>query len=219
MLYPRHVRSCLIALILLAGGGGAVAQTSDGSLADRVDRYCIRPDGDHRMTWQRAEEDGYVALAPGDVPDLRLISTFAPALRGFRRVEGDREFRILTSSGRIMSPDQGVSYFRWCWVSASEDDRGRVDRDLAALLGQRGFRVERVRMFAWLPRPDGGSEAVSRRVFLRSGWQMAREQGLRQVTTRQSGRGVFVGYGSPRDEATYRDFDWAGPEPLQSPDE
>lgn len=190
----------------------------DMSLAEMADRYCVGPDGDHRMTWMLAEQDGFVSLGPEDVPQSGIPGIQNDVLRGLRlRIEGT-EFRLLTAANRVVAADQGTTYFRRCWVSSSRADRRRVDAEFQREFATRGFRVGPVRMFAWIPRPDGSLEPVSRRVYMRQGNELARTQGLRQLTTRQYEDGVFIGYASPRDEATYRGFDWRGPDPVPRPD-
>lgn len=183
-----------------------------------AEHYCVGPDGDHRLTWARLEADGLQPIAPEAVEDLHLRGSVAIGLRGFEKTEEGREYRVLTSSGRISSGDQGTTYYRWCWVASSLEDRRRVDAEFQREFATRGFRVGPVRMFAWIPRPDGSLEPVPRRVYMRQGHELARTQGLRQLTTRQYEDGVFIGYASPRDEATYRGFDWRGPDPVPRPD-
>jgi hypothetical protein len=170
------------------------------------------------MTWTRAQQDGFLSLRPEDVPRPGLPGIHDDTLRGYRHVSADKELRILTAATWIQSPDQGTTYYRWCWVSSSRADRRRVDAEFQRQFSTRGFRVGPVRMFAWIPRPDGSLEPVSRRVYMRQGNELARTQGLRQLTTRQYEDGVFIGYASPRDEATYRGFDWRGPDPVPRPD-
>ncbi len=188
------------------------------SLSEMTDRYCIGPDGDHRLTWTLLEQDGFAPLSPDAFETLHLRGTVANGIRAFSKVEGDRELRVLTSSSWLRVPDQGQTFYRWCWVSVSPESMSQAERDMREAMDGRGFRVERVRLFAWIPRPDGLNEAVSRRDYMREGNTLAREQGMRQVTLRAYEGAVFVGYASPRDEATYREFDWAGPEPVPAPE-
>lgn len=194
------------------------AKQSSDDLVDMAVRYCIDPDGDHRLTWALAERDGFSVISADEVSGLRLRGSVASALRGFRKIEDGKQIQILTSSSFLRAPDQGTTYYRWCWVSSSSDRFDGVNRGLAEFLRVPSFRVEKVRLFAWIPRPGGTTDVVSRRQYLEHGNPLAREQGMRQVTTRQLGDGVSVGYASPRDEATYRDFDWAGPEPVPAPE-
>ena len=196
---------------------GVNSSPMDMSLAEMAHRYCVGPDGDHRMTWMRAEQDGFVSLGPEDVPRSGIPGIQDDVLRGLRRQTGGTEFRVLTAANRVIANDQGTTFFRRCWVSSSRDDRRRVDAEFQRVFATRGFRVGPVRMFAWIPRPDGSLEPVSRRVYMRQGNELARTQGLRQLTTRQYEDGVFIGYASPRDEATYRGFDWRGPDPVPRP--
>ncbi|MCZ8164020.1 MAG: hypothetical protein O9246_01360, partial [Brevundimonas sp.] len=143
----------------MAGGAAlAVPSPPPPSLAELADYYCIAPDGDHRMTWTRAQQDGFVSLRPEDVPQAGLPSIHDDTLRGYRRVSADGEFRIFTAATWIRSPDQGTTFYRWCWVSSSRDDRRRVDDEFQREFATRGFRVGPVRMFAWIPRPDGSLE-------------------------------------------------------------
>lgn len=193
------------------------AETEVERLIDSADRYCIQPDGDHRMTWHLAERDGFAPLSPDTFGGARTPGIIGSTLRGFSKIVDGREVRVLTAASWLRAPEQGLTYFRWCWVSSSHDDIATVDGQLRRHLGWRGFRVERSRVFAWIPRPDGELEPVSRRIFMGEGVALAREQGLRQLLTRRSGDAVFIGYASPRDEATYRDFDWAGPDPVPAP--
>ncbi|KPF78752.1 hypothetical protein IP78_10460 [Brevundimonas sp. AAP58] len=200
----------------------ALPQTSgsfNGSdLVGLADRYCIGPDGDHRATWQYIAEDGFTPLTAEDFPNLHLPGSFERHIRAFRKFEGSRELRVITAANRMRAPGQGITYLRWCWVSSSVDDVRRVDGDMRELVGVRSFRVEGpTRLFAWIPRPDGSNEAISRRVFMREGWTLAREQGLRQLTLTSHEGGVFVGYASPRTEETWEGFDWSGPEPVPRP--
>jgi len=187
---------------------------SDESLADLAYRYCIEPDGDHRLTWHRAEQDGFTWMTPDDIPRLYLPGTFTPNLRGLQKTSGGVTIRVLTSAFRWRAPDDGQTFFRQCWFSASTGDLNQTREDLGALLDLRSFRSREVVVFAWIPRPDGTSSFVSRRDYLRHVLTLSREQGMRQIMLRQYEGSVFVGYSSPRDEATYRDFDWAGPEPV-----
>jgi hypothetical protein len=188
------------------------------SLADLADRYCIDPDGDHRLTWHRAEQDGFRWMTPEDIPRLHLPGTFAPNLRGLQRTSQGTTIRILTSAFRWTAPDDGRTFFRQCWISASTGNLDETRKDLGVLLNVRSFRSREVVVFAWIPRPNGAPTSVSRRDYLRRVLTLSREQGMRQIMLRQYEGSVFVGYSSPRDEATYRDFDWAGPEPMAAPE-
>ena len=209
----------LTVVLEIAGGASLVAaQEAPPSLVEMANHYCVGPDGDHRLTWARIEADGFQPIAREAVEGLYLRGSLASALRGFEKSEGDHVYRVLTSSGRVFGANQGTTFYRWCWVSSSRDDRRRVDDEFQREFATRGFRVGPVRMFAWIPRPDGSLEPVSRRVYMRQGNELARTQGLRQLTTRQYEDGVFIGYASPRDEATYRGFDWRGPDPVPRSD-
>jgi hypothetical protein len=188
------------------------------SLADLADRYCIEPDGDHRLTWHRAEQDGFRWMTPDDIPRLYLRGSFGPHLRGLQRTSDGTTIRILTSAFHWTSPGDGETFFRQCWLSTTDDEFRQTQQDLTGLLDFRPFRSKEVVIFAWIPRPDGTREPVSRRDFARQHLTLSREQGMRRIFLRQYDGGVFVGYSSPRDEATYRDFDWAGPEPVAAPE-
>jgi hypothetical protein len=208
------------AIALLSLGAGSANSTSFQEIdhfADLADRYCIEPDGDHRLTWHRAEQDGFIRMTPADIPRLYLPGSFAPNLRGLQRTSNGTTIRILTSAFRWSSPGDGESFFRQCWVSTTDDAFRRTQQDLTRLLDLRPFRSREVVIFAWIPQPDGGKTPVSRRDYHRQHLTLSRERGLRQVFLRQYDAGVFLGYSSPRDEATYRDFDWAGPEPVAPP--
>lgn len=212
--------SLVLSLCLAGTSGTSSASTwqSSASLAELALRYCIDPDGDHRLTWALAERDGFSVISEAEVSGLRLRGSVASALRGFRKVEDGKQTQVLTSSSFLRAPDQGTTYYRWCWVSSSSNGFDGVNRDLTEFLRVPSFRVDKVRLFAWIPRPDGTSELVSRRRYLDQGNPLARDQGMRQVTIRRLGDGVSIGYASPRDEATYREFDWAGPEPVPAPE-
>lgn len=202
---------------LLIGQAPGGSQSSE-PLAVLANRYCIRPDGDHRATWQFITDDGFTPLTAEDFPNLRLPGSFERHIRAFRRFDGPLEIRVITAASRIRAPDQGISFYRWCWVSSSIAEVRQVESDIRELVGVRSFRVEgATRLFAWIPRPDGSNEAVSRRVFMREGWVLAREQGLRQLTLTSRDGGVFLGYASPRTEETWEGFDWSGPEPVPRP--
>ena len=188
------------------------------SLADLAWRFCIEPDGDHRLTWHRAEQDGFRWMTPDDVPNLYLPGTFGPDLRGLEKTSDGTTIRILTSAFRWTSPGDGRTFFRQCWLSASAADLGRTRADLGALLDVRPFRSKEVIVFAWIPLPDGTSSSVPRRDYLRNVLTLSRDHGMRQIMLRQYDASVFIGYSSPRDEATYREFDWAGPEPIDAPE-
>lgn len=193
----------------------SVAQNSNDDREISVqllDRYCLAWDGDHRATWQRLEEAGF---APVEVDRSRsIIGVLDATLRVYERNQGGTSVRVMTGANWIRMGGQGRTYYRWCWVSAP-GDLGRADRQIAAMLGVGSFRVVRgTRLFAWIPRPGEINERVSRNAYFRSGQVLAREQGLRQVTMRSHDGQVYLGYGSPRDEATYLGFDWAGPEPV-----
>lgn len=216
---PASIVAYSVAGMVLAGMSyfGASLSQDDLPVIEMADRYCIAPDGDHRMTWHLADRDGFSPLSPDQFSKARTPGVINTTLRGFGKNLENREIRVLTAASWIRSGDQGLSHYRWCWVSSSDEDIGDVDHQMRRLIGSRGFRAAQSRVFAWIPRPDGSLEPVSRRVFMRSGWALAREQGLRHITTRRFGNGVFIGYASPRDEATYRDFDWSGPEPVPAP--
>lgn len=187
-------------------------------VAELAERLCIRADGDHRLTWQRAQEVGFVPIDPTDFGGrLRAVGVEDDSLRGFTRTTNGVEFRIITAATWISSEDQGQTFYRWCWASSSSGSRDRAVRELTPILGVRSFRSENVRLFAWIPRPDGTMESVRKTTYMRSQKVLAREQGMRQVLVRHIGDGVSIGYGSPRDEATYRGFDWAGPVPVPAP--
>ncbi len=187
-------------------------------VADLAERLCIRADGDHRFTWQRAEEDGFVPIDPADFGGrFRAYGVEDASLRGFTRTTDGIEFRIITAATWISSEDQGQTFYRWCWASSSLGSRDRAVSELTPTLGVRSFRSEKVRVFAWIPRPDGTMEAVRKPTYMRYQKVLAREQGMRQVLVRNINDGVSIGYGSPRDEATYREFDWGGPEPVPAP--
>lgn len=217
----RPVNFYSIVLILLVGAlisPASALEQPEPLLADLADQLCVTPDGDHRMTWQYAERDGFSLLRAEDFPGLTTPSVHGDTLRGFAKTIDGRELRVLTGASFISAPDQGITYYRWCWVWASPDRLDGVVRTLQSRFDTRGFRNEKVRLFAWIPRPDEVVEPVSRRRYLREHNALAREQGMRQVMVRQVGDGVSIGYASPRDEATYREFDWAGPEPVPVPE-
>lgn len=192
--------------------------TSSG-ITDLAERLCIRADGDHRFTWQRAQEVGFVPINPADFGGrLGAVGVEDDSLRGFTRTTNGVEFRVITAATWISSLDQGQTFYRWCSVSSSSGSRDRTVGELTRVLGVRSFRSDKVRLFAWIPRPDGTMEPVGRTTYMRSQKVLAREQGMRQVLVRSTGEGVSIGYGSPRDEATYRNFDWSGPDPVPRPE-
>ena len=184
------------------------------SLTSRAERYCIDPDGDHRLTWHRAEQDGFTLLSNAEYARLRLPGT--GGLRAFSKTEHGIEYRILTAAHSETGPS-GIAYFRRCWVSSSQYSIDDANRELRDLLGFRHFRAKNTFVYAWIPQTDGTLRPVSRRIYMRSSLRMAAEQGLRQVSAKQYEDQVFISYASPRDRAIYRDFDWAGPEPVVDP--
>lgn len=190
---------------------------SFNSPATLFNRYCIGPDGDHRATWQYVEDDGFVPLTPDDIPDPIRRGTFVLTLRGFKKTIGPNEVRVITGANRTRIPDQGATYFRWCWLSSTASDAAEANRQMREILGQRGFRSERVRVYAWIPRPDEVLEPISRRRYFEESNIIARTQGLRQVFVRENDGVVFMAYASPRTEETYQYFDWSGPEPVPAP--
>ncbi len=188
------------------------------TLPEIANRYCIAPDGDHRLTWQLAEEDGFSWLNHTHFPNLRIRTTPNVNLRGLEKSIDGITYRVLTTAYSHTSRDDGHSFFRQCWVSASAYDINDAEQELNNMLGVRRFRSQRTLIYAWIPQIDGSRRTVIRRVYMRKNLTLAREQGLRQVTLARYGTASFIGYRSPRDEATYRLFDWAGPEPVASPE-
>lgn len=148
-------------------------------LADLADLYCVAADGDHEITWNRAEADGFSALAPEQFSNLRLPG--ARDLRGYSRTIGGVEVRVLTARNTISGMGLGVTPFHLCWVSARPLDRREVERSFQQSLGQRGFRQERARMFLWVPQPDGSNRPVSRREWSRYGQSISRERDARML--------------------------------------
>lgn len=215
----RTYGPALLTALLLGGAGPTFAQEAEEplDLVALAERYCVVPDGDHRLTWTLAERDGFSWLSEDNFPGLRLPSAIGENLRGLSNLVDGREVRVLTSAFSWVAPGDGQTYFRQCWVSASDYDLGRARLDLRSALGVPGFTSKQVHIYAWVPRADGSNRVVSRRDYRRRHLTMAREEGLRQVSLRQHGRAVFIGYTSPRDRATYEQFDWAGPEPVPAP--
>jgi len=204
----------LVMSTLLAGSQGSPAVGEE--VAELLERYCLAWDGDHRATWQRLEEDGFERIER-DRPGESLFGVLDATLRIYARDGSDDGAGVMTGANWIRSPGQGRAHYRMCWVSAPGDPEA-ADRRLRNVLGIDSFRVVRgTRLFAWIPRPGDVNEPVSRREYFRSGQRLAREQGLRQVTIRDHEGQVFLGYASPRDEATYLGFDWSGPEPVPRP--
>ena len=214
-----HISRLLVAVLSLTilPKASVASAAQDVDLANLIDRYCIVPDGDHRQTWVRATDDGFSVLPPEDFEGLDARGVHDDTLRGFTRTIGPTEYRVLTASTWLRRPDQGTSYFRLCWVSSSLENASDVDSKLAAMASNGGFRIGKVRVFAWIPLPDGASEPVTRRTFMRSSNELARDQGMRQIISRRFERGMFVGYVSPRSEEDYRGFDWMGPPPIARP--
>lgn len=194
------------------------ADTDPLTLSELADRYCIGPDGDHRLTWHLAEQDGFVWLTADQFPNLRLLSGAGNNLRGLEKTIDGVQIRVLTSAYAMTVPDDGKSYFRQCWVTASPYDAGDAERGLNALLGVRRFRADNTLVYAWIPQVDGSRRSVSRRIYMRRNMTLSNEQGLRQATLKSYQGGTFIGYRSPRDRETYRLFDWAGPEPVSAPE-
>jgi len=188
------------------------------TLTELADRYCIGPDGDHRLTWHLAEQDGFTWLTADQFPNLRLISGAGNNLRGLEKNIDGVQIRVLTSALSWSAPDDGQSYFRQCWISASLYDSNHAEREMDALLGVRRFKSKNTWIYAWIPRIDGHRSAINRRTYRRQHLTLAREQGLREVTLQHYQGGTFIGYRSPRDRDTYRLFDWAGPEPVAAPE-
>lgn len=186
-------------------------------LSQAADRYCIRPDGDHRLTWHLAEEDGFSWLTPASFPRLRIHTSADANLRGLEKTINGVNIRVLTSAFSQTHPGDGHTYFRQCWVSASNYNQQDAERELNDLLGIRRFRSRNVLIYAWIPQADGSQRAINRRIYMRRNLTLAREQGLRQVTLKQYGAATFIAYRSPRTRETYRLFDWAGPEPVAAP--
>ena len=192
------------------------APTTGDEATELLERYCLAWDGDHRATWQRLEEDGFERIER-DRPGESLFGVLDATLRIYAPNGADHDTRVMTGATWITSPDQGRAHYRMCWVSAPGDAEA-ADRRLRNTLNIASFRVVRgTRLFAWIPRPGDVNEPVSRREYFRSGQRLAREQGLRMVTIRDHEGQVFLGYASPRDEATYLGFDWSGPEPMPRP--
>ena len=216
---PMRLRYCsAISIFCLVSNPAIQTIDEQKTLATLATDLCLNHDGDHRATWQRATESGYSESPEPEIRSLSLVGNFATHLRGFqRRTRGGME-RVLTSSLWIRGPDDGTSYFRICWVSSTSANLRDVTRQLRQELGGNYFRAEKTLVYAWIPRPDGTNEFVPRRIFMRRNLTLAREQGMRQVMVRQYGEGVFVSYLSPRDEATYRYFDWSGPPPVSRPE-
>lgn len=213
------VPMCLVLALGVSPAAAGMMTEETENLVDLAERLCVSADGDHRLTWHRAGAEGFVPIDPADFGGrLTAIGVEDASLRGFTRTTDSVEYRVLTAATWIQAPDQGQTFYRWCWVSASPTRLDPVVQSLQAHFEDRGFRSERVRLFAWIPRPEGVVERISRRAYMRSHNLLAREQGMRQVMVRQIGDGVSVGYASPRDEATYREFDWVGPEPVSAPE-
>jgi hypothetical protein len=187
----------------------------DPTLSDMAARYCIEPDGDHRLTWTLAERDGFEVMPSADHERLRMPGL--GGVRGFSKTERGVEYRILTAAYGQTGPT-GRAYFRRCWLSASVYAIDDANRELRDLLGFRPFRVKESSLYAWIPLTDGSRRPVSRRTYMRRALRLADEQGLREVSAKQYGPQVFISYASPRDRATFREFDWAGPEPVAAPD-
>lgn len=189
------------------------SSTADAEATELLERYCLAWDGDHRATWQRLEEDGFEPRER-DRPGESLLGVVDASLRLYAGGDDGHGAKVMTGATWVTVPDQGRTHYRMCWVSAPGDPEV-ADRRLRDTLGIDSFRVVRgTRLFAWIPRPGDVNEPVSRREYFRSGQRLAREQGLRMVTIRDHEGQVFLGYASPRDEATYLGFDWSGPEPV-----
>lgn len=204
----------LALLVLLPRSQEAAALQVDAT--ELFERYCLAWDGDHRATWQRLEEDGF-EQRKRDRPEESLLGVVDASLRSYAGGDDEHGAKVMTGATWVTIPDQSGTHYRMCWVAAPGDPEvaGRWLRDT---LGVSSFRVVRgTRLFAWIPRPGDVNEPVSRREYFRSGQRLARDQGIRMVTIRDHEGQVFLGYASPRDEATYLGFDWSGPQPVPRP--
>ena len=177
------VRTSTVALFMSLLWGSVVAARDQApaaiDLADLADLYCVAADGDHDITWNRAEADGFSALTPEQFKNLRLPG--ARDLRGYSRTVDGVEVRVLTARNTMSGMGGGATPFHLCWVSARPLDRREVERSFQHSLGQRGFRQERARMFLWVPQPDGSNKPISRREWSRYGQSIQREMDARTL--------------------------------------
>lgn len=174
------------------------ARSDPPDLTDLAQTYCFSADGDHYATWDRARRDGFTPLRPEDFPNLHLPGSLQ--LRGFSRLFGETEVRVLTAVTWFAGWGNGVAHYKMCWVSAAPADRGGLDRDLQQFFGQRGFRQLDTRVFASIPMPDGTERPVSLREFQRRGQSLSREQGMKLVLAGNVGDQVTVTYMVPTED-------------------
>lgn len=175
------IAASVVVVSPLAAPAGALSQVGPGDLYAMTERYCIRPDGDHPLTWALAESDGSVALDPSQFEGLRLPG--ARQLRGYETLRDGVRLRVLTANNRFRGWGAGITFFNLCWVSAEPFDRGSVDREVRSWLGFNGFRQEGARVYASVPLPDGDRRVVGLREFQRRSHAIAREEGMRMILT------------------------------------
>lgn len=89
----------LTVLLLTALDEGGNDGLSAIELYHFTDRYCIRTDGDHQLTWGLAESDGWVVLDPSQFEGLSLPG--ARQLRGYETVREGVRLRVLTANNRF----------------------------------------------------------------------------------------------------------------------
>ncbi|WP_156320372.1 hypothetical protein [Brevundimonas sp. AAP58] len=172
------IGSTLIALSAVSAAA-ARSEIGAGDFYAMADRYCIRPDGDHPLTWALAESDGWVVLDPSQFEGLSLPG--ARQLRGYETVRDGVRLRILTANNRFRGWNAGITYFNLCWVSAEPFDRQELDEEIRSQLAIPGFRQEGARVYAWVPLPNGGRRIVGSREFQRRFHAIAREDGMRML--------------------------------------
>jgi hypothetical protein len=172
-------------------------------LVDNAQSYCVDADGDHRLTWARATDDGFIELKGDDFANLRLPG--ARQLRGYEKIVDGITLRVLTAHNRIRGGDLGTTFFDLCWVSADPINRLDVDREVNNQTQIDSFRQEGARVYAWVPAVgDGQRRIVSGREFRRRGHAIAREDGMRMLITNDYLGMVGIAYMSPTDDCA----DW-----------
>jgi len=160
-----------------------------------AETFCFAADGNMARTWDRAEAEGYQMLRPSDFPNLRLPG--ARNLRGYSKRIGRVEMRVLTAETRFDGFNQGLNFFRMCWVSAEPADRSQIDQELSRSLGVSRFRQEDAYVYAWANAEDGSRREMRRREFMARGLRDALAEDMRFVLTNDRFGVVSITYMVP----------------------
>lgn len=167
-------------------------------LVDLFERYCLDPDGQHDLTWALARHDNYTAFDRSDFPGLRTPG--ARQVRGFTTSVSGTEIRVLTAVNRFALGPQRTgpaTNFHLCWVSARPASRAQIDSELRTYLGVRRYRQEGAFAYPWVTTADDERKSVKRSDFTEDFARMAREEGMRVVTTNEAHGWVSLGYLRP----------------------